>query len=83
MDDHPQIVAKSDGDALADSSQFTHHLTLNCRDRRLRGAQYEPARHTDRLQGTADDARFEGAEVGIDVGKLGHMSCNGDYASRW
>jgi hypothetical protein len=36
MDDHPQIIVHSDGDAFADPPELAYHLPLNIADRRLR-----------------------------------------------
>jgi hypothetical protein len=38
MNDDPQIIAHSNGDAFTDPPEFTHRLSLSFGDRRLRSA---------------------------------------------
>jgi hypothetical protein len=72
MKHNPEIVIEADGDAFADTAKFADSEAVDSGDGRLRGAEKEQASDADVVEGLVEDARFEGGEVGDDVGKFGH-----------
>lgn len=68
----PEIIVETNCNALADTPQFAHHVTLGAADRRLRSAQQKRAGNPRLLEGLTDDAPLKCADVGRYVGQLRH-----------
>ena len=73
MNDQPQVIFQSDGDALANSPEFTYRMPVNGSDGRLRGAQDKGVGQADSFKGLTRNARFERAQIGIDIREFGHF----------
>ncbi len=67
MEDEPVAVVEADGNALSDTAKFCDGVAFDTGDRRLRGAKEEGAGDSDLLEGLADKALFECADVCRDV----------------
>ena len=72
MKDQPEIVVEADGDAFADATKFADGEAVDGGDGGLRGAEKKQAGDADALERLVEDARFEGGEIGGDVGEFGH-----------
>src|SRR5450631_3277703 len=72
MQHQPKIAVEPDGDTFANAAQLAHHVPLRLRERRVCGAQQEYAEYAHAHERLPDNARFESAEVGADVGQLRH-----------
>jgi hypothetical protein len=78
MQEEPQVLVESDGDALADSAQLPYDPPLGERQRRLGSAQQKGTPQTDTLESLVEETTLERDEVSGDVGQLGHGT---DHAS--
>src|SRR5215469_8326977 len=72
MEDEPDVVVEADRDTLADAAKLADSVAFDAGDRRSYRAKDECAGDADVLEGLADDALFEGGDVGGDVGQFGH-----------
>jgi hypothetical protein len=72
MQNQPELALDSDRDTFADAAQFAHDFALDIGQRRLGGTQQKGSANPHADQRLPDDASFEGAEIGADVGKFGH-----------
>src|SRR6202011_419578 len=68
----PGVRSDANSDALADAAQFVDRLALGSRDGRLSGSEKKRGVDTDVLKRLAEDAGFEGGDVGRDVGQFRH-----------
>jgi RNA polymerase sigma-70 factor (ECF subfamily) len=68
----PEVAIHADGDSLADSPQFAHDAALHIGNWRLYGSKQKSARESNSLDRLADDAWFEGADVGGDIRQFWH-----------
>ena len=72
VEDQPEIAFEADGDALADAPQLADRAALEVLKGRVHGAKEKRAGKANAFEGFVKDARFEGGEIGGDVGELGH-----------
>ncbi len=68
----PEIAFDTDGDALADAADGDDFLAFDGAERGIDGAEQEDRAQADVLEGLAEDAGFDGGEVGGDVGEFRH-----------
>jgi hypothetical protein len=69
-----EIAFHTDCDSLADSPEFAHDATLNISNGRPRGSKQKGACQAHSLDRLRDDARFECADLGGNIGELRHAS---------
>jgi len=68
----PKIVLYSNGDALADSPQFAHHMALDTGNWRLCGSKQKGVSKSHSLERLCDDAWLEGTDIGDDIRQFRH-----------
>ena len=73
MEDEPEIVVDSDGDALADAAELDDFMAEGVVDGRIGGTKKKGAGNLNTAQRLAEDARSEGVEVNDDIRQLGHF----------
>ncbi len=70
--DEPEAVVEFEGDAFADAMETADGVAFDVFDAGLDCAEEEGAGDPEVCEGLADDAGFEGGEVGGDVGEFWH-----------
>jgi hypothetical protein len=68
----PEVAIHTDGDSLADPSQFAHGAALGFRNWWLYGSKQKRARQSNALDRLGNDAGFEGTDVGGDIRQFWH-----------
>src|ERR1051326_5555244 len=83
MDDEPEIVVETNGDALADAAKRGHAMSKNRRQRRVRGAQKRWPGREDLFEHLAEDAALQSFNVNDDIGQFGHaLAISGQRAAK-
>jgi len=72
VQDKPEIVVETDGDALGDAAERADGVAFGGREGLVGGAEEKGAVETDVFERLIEDAGLKGSEVGGDVGKFGH-----------
>ena len=73
VEDQPEVTFNTNGDAFADAAEGGYRAAFCGGQGWVDGAEEEDGGDADAVEGLAEDARLEGADVGGDVGKFRHL----------